>query len=259
MGQIQLTECLDIRWHYINLSKRKDRRMQTLSEFLKIGVNPARFNALTGDDYDEKDTRFPNFNLDGHVGCALSHVALLEMASHESGVIGIVEDDVVFCSDFQKRLDYIEQFTEPWDIFFLNAAFHLCPTWHKRTIGRDFDYTDFRHIVRVYGLWCTHSYLVNCNSAPKILEQLGDKLPDAKAIDHAYILCEPFLDCFCFVPGATIQRKGWSDITEGISEYSGFIPLGPHVYADRMEDFDYENFVTMATNEYSPDPNHRAI
>jgi len=243
-----------IDWTYINLDHRDDRDRITREQLAGVGISAARFPAMTCDEYDARDAAFLRFPNTGTVGCAMSHMALLkEAATRGDGILGILEDDVLFCDDFNDRMKMVaEQFREPWDIFFLNATFHLRPTWHRDTLGKDFELTDTRHIVRVYGLWCTHSYLVNCNSAEKILDVLADTIPVSNAIDHALILSQPRLRCYCFVPGMTAQFDNFSDITNSDSAYSGFFPHGPYVFCRRLDEFDYGHFLELIDSEYSP-------
>ena len=61
-------------------------------------------------------------------------------------------------------------------------------------------------------------------------------------IDWLFILLQPYLKTFAFVPGCVKQMDNLSDIGQGITRFSGFAILGPHWFRDRMTDFNYENF-----------------
>jgi len=246
----------DIEWVYINLANRQDRDAETRKQCERVGISAERFEAHTSSEWNGGSELFTHHSKPGQIGCSLSHLALIEDAKHRNGIVGILEDDVMLCEDFSERMQYVEDvFDKPWDIFFLHASFHLRPVWHRDTLGKDFELTDTKHIARVYGLWCTQSYLVNCESAEKIQRVLIRNIHHAHAIDHAYILSQPDLNCFCFVPGMTAQFDNWSDITCTESTYSGFFPLGPHVYCEHLDEFDYDNFLDLVKNEYSPNAN----
>lgn len=245
----------DIRWRYINLRTRMDRRIQAEKACKQHGISAKRFQAIAFRDWDwaARGEVFERYSTPGKVGCALSHLSLLKDATKRTGILGVLEDDVLFCDDFSERMQMIEDlFHDDWDIFFLNATFHLKPTWHKNTLGKDYEMTDTRHIARVYGLWCTQSYLVNCKRAGFVLDTVMKNLSQSDAIDHAFILSQPSLRCFCFVPGITAQTDGWSDITNSHTSYAGFFPHGPHVFCKHLDEFDYDLFLSMAACEYSP-------
>ena len=236
-----------IDWRYINLKANPERAAATVAELSRAGISAERFEARTGDQYDGPQDAIAKYATAGSIGCTLSHVCLIEQASKRGhGIVGIVEDDVVLCDDFQERLQYIEEnFRKPWDMFFFGGTYHTDPTWHKDTpgLGRDFELTDTRHIVRTYGTWCSYAYLLNCRSAGKVLDAVRKNMHRSTAIDHLFILIEPELQCYGFTPGMAIQRDGWSTITHAYTEFSGFLPLGPHIWAKRLPDFDWDAWV----------------
>ena len=160
-------------------------------------------------------------------------------------MVGVFEDDVVFCDDLKERLDYIEtHLTWDWDIFWLGGTFHCNPpVWHKDTIGRDAERTTDKHIFRTYGIWSTYAYFVNGPSIRKVLKLLDDNIHQAYGIDHCCILhLEPVLKTYCMVPGCAWQRDGLSNIGTGVTTFSHFKQLGPYVWTDRMGDFEPDTY-----------------
>jgi hypothetical protein len=156
-----------------------------------------------------------------------------------------MEDDLVFCDDFQKRLEHIDRFcqTHIWDVIWFGGTFHVNPPWwHRNKLGRDAEQTDDPRMMRTFGAFSTHAYLVNCASIGRILRWHEKILPVSMGIDWSFIQMEPTLSTYAFVPGCIIQYDNQSDIGHGITAFSGFKKLGPYWYAPHMEDFDPTTF-----------------
>ena len=233
----------DIRWRYVNLCYRSERDAYVRGELARAGIKAERFNALTGYDYNGPKLR-KNALTRGQLGCLMSHLRLIETARSTDGILGIVEDDVMFCDDLAERFRYIEEhFDKPWDMFFLGSTYHINPAvWHKADLGRDFEQTDIKYIHRIYGTWNTYAYLVNCSSAAKIAALMRANLGLAQAVDRLFITLEPQLNCYCFTPGAAFQKNGPSDVGNGMTLFDGFLKMGPYVFTRKLEDFQYDLF-----------------
>lgn len=233
----------DIDWWYINLSHRKDRLGHIEAELDKAGITARRFEALRKEDYDGPPEAVANMQSTANtIGNWLSHTAVIRKAAETGDVVGLLEDDALICSDITDRLQYIQDnFHRPWDIFFLGATFHADEAvWHPE-LGRDCRMTDVRHILQVYGAFSNQGYLINGKSAPRILEMMEERKPKSRGSDHALIQIQPELNCYAFVPGMVFQIDGPSDIGEGITRFSHFREsLGEYVWADQLEDFDYD-------------------
>ncbi len=233
----------DIDWRYINLDHREDRRKHIHSQLEKVGIEAQRFAACIKEDYKgppewvAKMQSTPNT-----IGNWLSHTALMKRAADTGGVVGVLEDDALLCSDMQKRLQYVEEnFKADWDIFFLGATFHdnKGGKWHTE-LGRDFQITAVDHIVRVYGAFSNQGYLVNGKRAGRLLERMRERMPHSRGSDHALIQLQPEFNCFCFVPGMVFQIDGPSDIGEGVTKFSNFLKsLGQYAWTDTLEEFDF--------------------
>ena len=85
--------------YYINLDKRLDRRQHIEAQFAKIGFsNYVRFPAIETEH--------------GGVGCALSHVKILEEIQRNGSEVAMTfEDDAEFLEPREVIDSYAERFT----------------------------------------------------------------------------------------------------------------------------------------------------
>ena len=232
----------EVEFKCINLSQRTDRREWVENHLNSFNIPFEFFNAKTStQNYD--NLKFLQGIKSGGIGCTLSHYELIK--NHNSNkILGIFEDDVLLCEDFLERFTYIENnFNLDWDIFFLSSFYHLNTDnnrWHK---SGDFEFTDTKYIHRVYGSFCTHSYLVNPNSKDKILKLIRENSHKSYAIDHLYILIQPELNCFSFTPGMANQIVSHSDIDNTVKNQNTFeTTVGPHYFVNKLNDFDYDKY-----------------
>ncbi len=239
----------EIEFWYINLSHRTDRLTHIQAELNKVGIEAQRFEALRKEDYHGLPEDVANMqSTPNTIGNWLSHTAVISKAK-PGHIVGLLEDDAMLCSDFTARLDYIgKHLRRPWDIFFLGATFHADEAvWHPE-MGKDCEMTDIPHILRVYGAFSNQGYLINGNSADYILGKMADVMRDSRGSDHALIKLQPELNCYAFVPGMVFQIDGSSDVSGGFTEFSLFRKsLGEYVYADKLEDFDYDTWAEGRT------------
>lgn len=243
---------------YINLAHRTDRQFHMLKELARMKISATRFPAIRTthshysiEGFDPAKVNKMLLRTPGAIGCHYSQVAVMERA-HEQGLHAFVmEDDIVFCSDFHKRLDIMDTILlDEWDILWMGGTFHVNPpVWHKPSnatwlrygghrITRDAECTDHPHILRTYGAFSTYAYIVNWKSIPKILHMLEANVADSIGIDYLFIYLQPQLKTYAFVPGCVKQIDNMSDIGNGMTVFSGFSKLGPYWFQDKMEDFD---------------------
>jgi GR25 family glycosyltransferase involved in LPS biosynthesis len=233
----------EIEFKCISLPNRTDRREWVETHLNSFNIPFEFFNAKTSSVQNYDNLKFLQGIKSGNIGCALSHYELIK--NHNSSkILGIFEDDVLLCEDFLERFTYIENnFNLDWDIFFLSSFYHLNTDnsrWHK---SGDFEFTDIKYIHRVYGSFCTHSYLVNPNSKDKILKLIRENSHKSYAIDHLYILIQPELNCFSFTPGMANQIVSHSDIDNTVKNQNTFEKtVGPHYFANKLNDFDYDKY-----------------
>jgi len=157
----------NIDFNHINIKSRADRLLNVESQLEKFKITSKRFDAITNpEEYDVSfcTTKNPSQYgqwTKGQKGCYLSHKILLE--NHKTNkILGILEDDVIFCEDFLERMNYIEDnFNLEWDIFFLSSFYHLNSDPKRWNESGDYELTNIKYIHRTYGSFTTHSYLVN--------------------------------------------------------------------------------------------------
>lgn len=159
----------------------------------------------------------------GAIGCWYSQMEVMKKALVLERHAVVFEDDLIFCDDFDKRLNIIYKFLNQheWDIFWFGGTHHIEPTWHKSVEGihthqhlrgicncnlnRDWEETNNPHIVRTFGAFSTHAYMVNKNRISHILMLLERAMPISMGIDFAMILEQPNLNTFAFHPGCIKQ------------------------------------------------------
>ena len=229
----------------ISLPKRTDRREWVDSHLKKFNIPFEYFDALSSTD-NRNNIKFLQGIKSGNIGCTLSHYNLIKNYSDDK-ILGIFEDDVLLCEDFNERFSYIENnFNLDWDIFFLSSFYHLNDDKARWNVTGDFEFTDIKYIHRVYGSFCTHSYLVNPKSKDKIIKLMEENFSKSFAIDHLYILIQPQLNCFSFTPGMTNQIISNSDIDGGIKDQTSFEQtVGPHYFVNNLKDFDYNKYFKL--------------
>lgn len=236
----------NIQFKCINLAHRSDKRNWVDSHLSQHGIEFEYFQAKTTND----NTKFTNDQIPdytpGQLGCMLSHYELL--SSHkDSKILGIFEDDVRLCDDFKQRMEYIENnFDLDWDIFFLSSFYHLNDDPQRWNETGDYELTDIKYIHRVYGSFCTHSYLVNPNSIEKILNLMREHMHRSYAIDHLYILIQPFINAYSFTPGMATQIPSFNDINHVHKDQSIFEHIvGKHFFINQLENFDYDTYFNI--------------
>jgi GR25 family glycosyltransferase involved in LPS biosynthesis len=233
----------DIDFYFINLDKRTDRLSHITNELLKINLNATKFKAI--ESVDGYNMNFGSQFSEGQKKCYLSHYSLIKNYNLNSDkILGIFEDDVIFCEDFLDRFKYIEDFFDlDWDIFYLSSFYHLNNDKKRWHTDGDFEKTGIKYIHRVYGSFCCHSYLINPKSIPKIIKLLDDVVDQSYAIDHALILIQPKLNCYAFTPGMTTQLTNPSDTDGGIRDQTHFKEiLGEHYYTNKLSEFNYDEY-----------------
>ncbi len=129
---------------YINLNERKKRNNHILKELKKLRVKKNIIHRIEA-------VYTP---LNGHKGCALSHIKALDTAiENDWNNILILEDDCYFLLNHKIVSMYLDHFfnnvKNNWDVFFLGGK--IVKT--KKT--------KWQHIFRVTESTVSHSYIVN--------------------------------------------------------------------------------------------------
>lgn len=247
---------------YVNLDHRMDRYHHMQGQINKAGIVAHRQRALYWKDVLIEPKHQTMYNrTPGAIGCWESQVVVMKKALELNLHAIVLEDDLYFCSDFTKRLDYIFNWTESndWDIMWLGGTVHSPAYWHPKGpsgmrpdvsahLGYDMQTTNDPRIIRTYGAFSTHSYIVNRNSIAKIISLLDKHMHESIGIDHCMIRIQPQIKAFMFVPGCVKQIDNTSDIGNGMTIFSGFSKLNGTIensdywWQDKMEDFNPETF-----------------
>jgi len=229
---------------YVNLDHRRDRYVRMIDVLKRAGISAVRTRGMLPSEYKGPPERIAcmlHRPQKGAIGCHFSQVGIMTEALFQQKHAFVMEDDLVFCSDFQRRMEHVSAFceTHPWDVIWLGGTFHVGPPWwHKNDLGRDAECTDDPRIMRTYGAFSTHAYIVNKDSIAKCLKWIDEILPLSMGIDWAFIQIQPRLHTYAFVPGCVIQIDNQSDIGHGVTVFSGFKKLGPYWFQDTMDEFD---------------------
>lgn len=244
---------------YLNLDHRVDRQLHIIREFEKAGIVGERTRGKMPNEFDLTDPKLQVMRnrTPGAIPCHYGQVEIMQKALAQNKHAFVNEDDVVFCSDFQKRMELVDEFLSKrdWDIFWLGGTWHPSSQtwWHKIghsidlpqcdcSLGIDAEATEDKHFARTYGAFSTHSYIVNKDRIESLLEYLEANVHLSIGIDWLMILLQPKINTFAFVPGIAKQMDNMSDIGHGMTMFSGFKMLGNHWWADTMDEFDYDNF-----------------
>lgn len=241
---------------FVNLDHRNDRLAHMTAQLSRIGMDAERTRGLLPSEVSQPADKLSVMQnrTPGAIGCHYSQVSIMEKALSLGKSAIVMEDDLVFCSDFNERMDYAERFLNDneWDVLWFGGTYHKNPIWHKSvngehtwheikmcncTLNKDWDYTSDKRIVRTYGCWSTYGYMVNHKSIAKILELLDRNVHLSMGIDWLFILLQPNLKTFAFLPGMVKQYDNKSDIGTGITYFSHSKSLGRHWYQDKMTDY----------------------
>lgn len=257
---------------FVNIDRRPDRRKRMEAELQRVGIKATRRRGLLPNDLKHIDpARIKGMwerPQKGAIGCHFSQVAVMEEALKRGKHALVMEDDLDFCQDFPERLKMIEAFMaeHPWDVFWLGGTFHAGKAyWHSKDnpaggctrLGYDSFHPRFKghpRIIRTFGCFCTYAYFVNRDSIAKILELFETRLPESIGIDHLFIMLQPQLQTYAFVPGSCKQFDHESDIgvgsngKRGFTKFSNFATLNgtlensKYWYQNFLTDFDPETF-----------------
>ena len=97
---------------YINLSHRKDRLGHMMSELWRVNLPASRFEAIKTSEHSWDPNKYGVMlrRTPGAVGCFESQLSVMKQALDYGKSAFVMEDDLIFCTDLHKRLDYAEAF-----------------------------------------------------------------------------------------------------------------------------------------------------
>lgn len=253
----------DCHTKFVNLAHRNDRLAHMTAQLTAAGIKAERHDAIKTGNFTWDPVKYGVMlnRTPGAIGCYLSQMEVMKEAMQIDKSAFVMEDDLIFCHDIQKRLDYIEDYINnqapDFDVFWLGGTFHVGPPhWHSgrngmlpnATLGKDAERTGDPRILRTYGCFSTHAYIVNVKSLEQILFLLDKEIETSIGIDYSFIRLQPILETYSFVPGCIKQMDNQSDIGNGITVYSGFSRLNGTEENSRywwqpwMDDFDPDAF-----------------
>lgn len=248
---------------FLNLPSRVDRLNHMTAELARVGLSAERHAAKTPDQVDKFNPKYSVMlnRTPGAIPCHLGQVEIMQEALASGKDAMVFEDDLVFATDIKERLEYIDKWTNgrAWDVIWLGASFHSPAFWHcvggskmrpnvSANLGIDCEPTDDPRMIRTYGAFSTHAYIVNVHSIEKITALLDKYVHESIGIDHLFIRIQPQLKCFSFVPGCVKQIDNQSNIGTGMTIWSGFLKLNGsyensrYVFQDNMNDFNPEGY-----------------
>lgn len=186
--------------YYINLEHRSDRRT-SIEKF------------LTESNIDKDKIRRINahYNINGALGCAMSHLDALEDAKNNNyEKIVILEDDFV-CYDVNRMNNQIRNFFElniEWDLIMLSANI------------LKYDITKYDNFVKIINAQTTSGYAVNRHFIDNLILVFKNSVNGLKSggnietysIDITWKSLQPSSKWYCFNPKIGYQMDGFSDI-----------------------------------------------
>ncbi len=145
---------------YINLEHRKDRKEQILNELKKMGINENKIYRLNA--VHEK--------YNGHIGCAKSHINLINYAKKNNYKnILVFEDDFVFTNNKKEVLERLNKFLRQnkgkWDVVQLTS--------HYKTFREN---DEENHVRLVNKASTSSSYMINEAFYDKLLQSLNSSV-----------------------------------------------------------------------------------
>jgi len=181
---------------YINLAHRKDRKEHIEKQFVSLGVESTRIEAIEC--------------VQGAIGCAMSHVKSLEYAKEQGWpTVCICEDDIEFTNPvlFKQQLhDFLNNFTV-WDVLLLGT--NMGPPFDKE-----------KGCFRVRNAQTTTGYIVKNHYYDTLIacfrKSIGclihDYNPKLYAIDIQWKYFQEKDIWYVLDPLTVIQRADYSDI-----------------------------------------------
>lgn len=253
---------MDYHARYINLPHRTDRLAHMEAQLSRISLKAEPIRGMYPQEYtgDENKVAVMRRRTPGAIGCYESQVRIMREALAFGKTAVVMEDDCVFSNSFDQGFSIIEEWCKnnDWDIFYLGSAMHIsdkdAPFWHplgpskmnpdvSANLGYDAKRTDHPRIIQTFAAFDTFCYLVNVASIEKVVRMLEEYCPQSIGIDHNMIYWQPRgMKSFAFLPGLVRQMTNQSDIGNGITNWDGFLNLGPFVFQDNIDNFNPDTF-----------------
>lgn len=204
----ETTTISDISGYYINLNSRVDRKMHVERQLDLVGIrdNMKRFNAI--------------YNVNGRIGCSLSHLKCVQMAKEQNmECVLILEDDVSFLlpDDFVENVNkFLSNPQNKWDVLLL-AGNNLPPFTTNDEVS-----------IRVSHCQTTTGYIVRKHYYDTLISNIKEgvaklmKNPEHHyyfAIDKYWIHLQKQHRWMLLIPLIVVQRPDYSDIEKRHTDY----------------------------------------
>lgn len=168
--------------------------------------NMVRFDAIHGKKCDRekliKEGKLERENdlLDGQLGCALSHLACMDLIKNQKEPYGLIlEDDVIIPENFSEIIEDLKKyFPKKWDIIFLGG----CNIFGKKVNEKLIKPTSIDYTRNL----CMHAVLLNKDNVQKVIDKLT---PLYRPIDSQLRIYFKDMDVFYANPNIINQNKDW--------------------------------------------------
>ena len=206
--EMTTTSISNISGFYINLNSRIDRKLHVERQLDLLGIrdNVKRFNAI--------------HNVNGRIGCSLSHLKCIQMAKEQNmEFVLILEDDVSFLlpDDFVENVNkFLSNPKNKWDVLLL-AGNNLPPFTTNDEVS-----------IRVTHCQTTTGYIVRQHYYDTLISNIKEgvsklmKNPEHHyyfAIDKYWIHLQKQHRWMLLIPLIVIQRPDYSDIEKRYTDY----------------------------------------
>ena len=206
--EMTTTSISNISGFYINLNSRIDRKLHVERQLDLLGIrdNVKRFNAI--------------HNVNGRIGCSLSHLKCIQMAKEQNmEFVLILEDDVSFLlpDDFVENVNkFLSNPKNKWDVLLL-AGNNLPPFTTNDEVS-----------IRVTHCQTTTGYIVRQHYYDTLISNIKEgvsklmKNPEHHyyfAIDKYWIHLQKQHRWMLLIPLIVVQRPDYSDIEKRYTDY----------------------------------------
>lgn len=175
--------------HYINLTRRPDRKEQMERELHTWGLIAQRYEAI---DMPTKP----------ELGCTLSHIGALSQSTADYCLI--FEDDFEFVQDPHPMLKYLATEFHDWDVVMLSSNIREAEPFNDR-------------LIRVRYAWTASGYLIKKAYIPTLIACF--KSSTTEPLDVLWRSLQQRDRWYACVPKIGKQRASFSDIQGQFVDY----------------------------------------
>lgn len=190
---------------YINLAHRQDRKIETIHELDKLGLeNYSRFNAIK--------------NTNGALGCAISHKNILEnWTANRSRLLMVCEDDIEFNAPLEYLKKLLSEFNNDKNLDILCLSYNH---FNEASYNKFFNLTSNTQTMSCYVVkpHVKETLLINFKLSVKLLEA-GIDSQYKVAIDQVWKVLQKKYNFVIPKKRFAFQRQSYSDIENRVVDY----------------------------------------